>query len=119
MLVNEIAPRTHNSGHYTLDACETSQFEQQLRAVTGLPLGSPTLHCDGAVMVNLLGYEYAQHDYAAKREKLAQIPKAHLHWYGKTEPRPGRKLGHVTVLWEGQHSGAEAIADQISSLWYD
>ncbi|PSO61393.1 MAG: 5-(carboxyamino)imidazole ribonucleotide synthase [Cyanobacteria bacterium QS_7_48_42] len=119
VLVNEIAPRTHNSGHYTLDACETSQFEQQLRAVTGLPLGSPTLHCDGAVMVNLLGYEYAQHDYAAKREKLAQIPKAHLHWYGKTEPRPGRKLGHVTVLWEGQHSGAEAIADQISSLWYD
>jgi 5-(carboxyamino)imidazole ribonucleotide synthase len=91
VLVNEVSPRTHNSGHFTLDACETSQFEQQLRAVTGLPLGSPALNCDGALMVNLLGYEYSQDDYLDKRQKLASLAQSFVHWYGKTESRPGRK----------------------------
>lgn len=120
VLVNEIAPRTHNSGHYTLDACETSQFEQQLRAVSGLPLGSPALKCDGAVMVNLLGYEHAHSDYAEKRQQLASLPQAFVHWYGKSESRPGRKLGHVTVLLEGssQHQALE-IAASIESIWYN
>lgn len=119
VLVNEVSPRTHNSGHYTLDACETSQFEQQLRAVTGLPLGSPALKCNSAVMVNLLGYEYSQNDYLEKRQKLASLPGAFVHWYGKSESRPGRKLGHVTVLLDSQEpSEAEAKAKEIESLWY-
>ncbi len=119
VLVNEIAPRTHNSGHFTLDACETSQFEQQLRAVCDLPLGNPALNCGGAVMVNLLGYEYAQNDYLPQRQQLADLPQAHVHWYGKTESRPGRKLGHVTVRLDAQNrSEASAIAQTIESIWY-
>lgn len=120
VLVNELAPRTHNSGHYSLDACVTSQFEQQLRAVCGLPLGNAALTCAGAVMVNLLGYESATSDYAEQRQQLSQIPNAHLYWYGKTASRPGRKLGHVTVcLSEAQsRSDAEAIGQQIEGIWY-
>jgi 5-(carboxyamino)imidazole ribonucleotide synthase len=118
LLVNELAPRTHNSGHYTLDACVTSQFEQQLRAVSGLPLGSPELTCAGAVMVNLLGYEVARRDYSEKRLALSQIPNASIYWYGKTA-RPGRKLGHVTVRLEpDQLDEAEQIADLIEQIWY-
>lgn len=120
VLVNEVSPRTHNSGHFTLDACETSQFEQQLRAVTGLPLGSPALNSYGAVMVNLLGYEYSQNDYLDKRQKLASLPQTFVHWYGKTESRPGRKLGHVTRLLDSQQKAeALALAKEIESLWYN
>ena len=119
VLVNEVSPRTHNSGHYTLDACETSQFEQQLRAVTGLPLGSPALKCDAAVMVNLLGYEHSHNDYLEKRQTLATLPGTFVHWYGKSESRPGRKLGHVTVLLDNQEqSEAMAKAKEIESFWY-
>jgi 5-(carboxyamino)imidazole ribonucleotide synthase len=120
ILINEIAPRTHNSGHFTLDACETSQFEQQLRAVAGLPLGNTALKCKGTVMVNLLGYEHSQSDYTEKRQQLAALPKTYVHWYGKTESRPGRKLGHVTVLLDSDsRSEAEAIAQKVESIWYD
>ncbi len=119
VLVNEIAPRTHNSGHFTLDASYTSQFEQHLRAVCDLPLGNPALKCDAAVMVNLLGYEYSHNDYLAKRQQLAQLPNSHVHWYGKSESRPGRKLGHVTVLLDGAtKSEAQAVAQTLESIWY-
>ena len=121
ILVNEVAPRTHNSGHYTIDACTTSQFEQQLRAVCGLPLGSPALTCDGAVMINLLGYEHSESDYLDKRQQLAEIPGAVVHWYGKTESRLGRKLGHVTVSLENPSNlrqRAIAIGHTIESVWY-
>lgn len=119
VLVNEVSPRTHNSGHFTLDACQTSQFEQQLRAVTNLSLGSPALNCAGAVMVNLLGYESSQSDYLDKRQKLANIPGAYVYWYGKNESRPGRKLGHVTVLLDSlQQAEALLKAQEIESLWY-
>ncbi|MFQ5776162.1 MAG: 5-(carboxyamino)imidazole ribonucleotide synthase [Kiloniellaceae bacterium] len=91
VLVNELAPRPHNSGHWTLDACVTSQFEQLLRAVAGLPLGSTERLAD-AVMKNLLG-----EDMARAHEALAE-PRAKLHLYGKGEARPGRKMGHVTRL---------------------
>ncbi len=122
LLVNEIAPRTHNSGHFTIDACETSQFEQHLRAVCQLPLGNCDLKCAGAVMVNLLGYESAESDYLEKRKQLAQIPGSFVHWYGKKESRPGRKLGHVTVLLDGfsvedGRSIALAIAQTVESIW--
>jgi 5-(carboxyamino)imidazole ribonucleotide synthase len=120
VLVNETAPRTHNSGHYSLDACLTSQFEQQLRSVCGLPLGDPALNHPGAVMINLLGYEDSERDYAAQRQKLAQVPNAHVYWYGKTISRVGRKLGHVTVTLEtGEgRSQALAIAERVETVWY-
>ena len=101
LIVNEMAPRPHNSGHYTIDACVTNQFEQQVRALCGLPLGEPRAH-SAAVMVNLLGdlwYEgehYSEPDWA----KLYAIPNLKLHLYGKHHARPGRKMGHFTVLGE-------------------
>lgn len=91
VLVNELAPRPHNSGHWTLDACFTSQFEQLVRAVVGLPLGSAERHSN-AVMRNLLG------DEAERWREIAADPGARLHLYGKREARPGRKMGHVTRL---------------------
>jgi len=120
--VNEIAPRTHNSGHYSLDACATSQFEQQLRAVSDRPLGSAVLTVPGAVMVNLLGYESARSDYAAQRQQLADLPNAHLYWYGKAEARSGRKLGHVTInLSSGDSAARKAEAERaiaaVRQIW--
>jgi 5-(carboxyamino)imidazole ribonucleotide synthase len=94
LLVNELAPRTHNSGHLTIDACATSQFEQQVRAVCGLPLGSTELR-QPAAMANLLGHLWAKGDpdWAAALED----PLVKLHLYGKTQPRTGRKMGHLTA----------------------
>jgi 5-(carboxyamino)imidazole ribonucleotide synthase len=120
ILINEIAPRTHNSGHFTLDACKTSQFEQHLRAVCNFPLGSPALHSQGALMVNLLGLEHSQVDYLAKRQQLAEIPHTFIHWYGKTALRPGRKLGHVTVLLNSPaRNHALEIARTVEAIWYE
>jgi len=95
VLVNEIAPRTHNSGHLTIDACETSQFEQQVRAICGLPLGPATLRAPAA-MANLLGECWA--DGEPDWEAAAAVPGVTLHLYGKSEPRPGRKMGHLTAV---------------------
>ena len=98
LLVNEIAPRPHNSGHYTLDACHTSQFEQQVRALCGLPLGDASLH-SAVVMVNLLG-DLWRAGQAPPWEQVLANPRAKLHLYGKREARPGRKMGHYTCLSE-------------------
>lgn len=118
VLVNEIAPRTHNSGHYTLDGCYTSQFAMQLQAVTNLPLGSTELKSAGAIMVNLLGYEESESDYQQKRDRILSIPHSFLHWYGKIS-HPGRKLGHVTVLLDaGQLTEAKSIIGKIEAIWY-
>jgi 5-(carboxyamino)imidazole ribonucleotide synthase len=95
LLANEIAPRPHNSGHYTIDACITSQFEQQARVLCGLPLGATDMH-GPAVMVNLLGDLWAAGE--PSWEHVLRHPAAKLHLYGKGEARPGRKMGHVTVL---------------------
>jgi 5-(carboxyamino)imidazole ribonucleotide synthase len=97
LLLNEIAPRPHNSGHYTIDACRTSQFEQQVRVLCGLPLGDPSQHTP-AVMVNLLGDIWSAGE--PPWEAVLAHPGAHLHLYGKREARPGRKMGHVTVCEE-------------------
>lgn len=94
LLVNEVAPRPHNSGHWTLDACRTSQFEQQVRAICGLPLGDTTLTAPVA-MLNVLGDAWA-HGAPDWSSVLAE-PGSSLHLYGKHEARPGRKMGHVTV----------------------
>jgi 5-(carboxyamino)imidazole ribonucleotide synthase len=95
LLVNEIAPRPHNSGHLTFDACVTSQFEQQVRAICGLPLGS-TMQMRPAAMVNLLGDLWAngEPDWSG----ALAVPEVKLHLYGKTEPRSRRKMGHITAL---------------------
>jgi 5-(carboxyamino)imidazole ribonucleotide synthase len=95
LLVNELAPRPHNSGHYTFDACVTSQFEQQLRAVCGLPLGATSL-LSPVVMWNLLGHLWK--DGEPDWNLILSEPRAKLHLYGKGEARPGRKMGHVSVL---------------------
>ncbi|MEO7559285.1 MAG: 5-(carboxyamino)imidazole ribonucleotide synthase, partial [Nitrosospira sp.] len=95
LLVNEIAPRPHNSGHYTIDACITSQFEQQLRILCGIPLGSTTMH-GAAVMVNLLGDLWQRGE--PEWEKVLRHPSVKLHLYGKLAALPGRKMGHYTVL---------------------
>ncbi len=94
VLVNELAPRTHNSGHWTIDACATSQFEQQVRAICGLPLGPVTL-LSPVVMVNILGdaWKNGEPNWA----RLTAHPDVRLHLYGKAEARPGRKMGHFTV----------------------
>ena len=97
LLANEIAPRPHNSGHYTIDACVTSQFEQQARILARLPLGDPAVHCP-AVMVNLLGELWAGGE--PRWDRLLDNPRAKLHLYGKREARRGRKMGHFTVLGE-------------------
>ena len=102
LLVNEIAPRPHNSGHYTIDACVTSQFEQQARVLAGLPLGDTRQHTP-AVMVNLLGDIWFDERRARRRASptgraCSRHPRAKLHLYGKREPRRGRKMGHVTCL---------------------
>lgn len=95
LLVNEIAPRPHNSGHLTIESCTTSQFEQQVRAICGLPLGSMQSHVPAA-MVNLLG-DLWQNGEPPWLELLS-VPKGYLHLYGKSEAKPGRKMGHFTVL---------------------
>ncbi|HLL83518.1 MAG TPA: 5-(carboxyamino)imidazole ribonucleotide synthase [Longimicrobium sp.] len=95
--MNEIAPRPHNSGHYTWEACPVSQFEQQLRAVCGLPLGSADL-LRPAAMINLMGDDAGTGLGRAGTAEMMGVPMAALHLYGKAESRPGRKMGHVTAL---------------------
>lgn len=113
LLVNEIAPRTHNSGHYTYGACATSQFEQHVRAVCGVPLGDPRA-LTGAVMVNLIGDLWAR-GAPAWHEVLAH-PEARLHLYGKDSPAPGRKMGHVVLLDDDTDRGLATAEALIATL---
>ncbi|MDO8962563.1 MAG: 5-(carboxyamino)imidazole ribonucleotide synthase [Methylophilus sp.] len=102
LLVNEIAPRPHNSGHYTLDACVTNQFEQQVRVTAGLPLGDAKLHSN-AVMVNILGDSWVD-GQNPNWEKAFTHPNLKLHLYGKHEPRKARKMGHFTVIGQDKEA---------------
>jgi 5-(carboxyamino)imidazole ribonucleotide synthase len=120
--VNELAPRTHNSGHYTIEACRCSQFEQQVRIVSGLPMASTEPVLPGALMVNLLGYESSDSTYGEQRRALAALPGAHLHWYGKRGSRPGRKLGHLTLRLEAPAHEARALErdrrlEEVRRIW--
>jgi len=118
LLLNEIAPRPHNSGHYTIDACRTSQFEQQVRVLCGLPLGDPSQHTP-AVMVNLLGDIWnspgrsRQYEGGTEPDWSAVLRHAgaHLHLYGKRETRPGRKMGHVTVCESSDERALEVALE--------
>jgi 5-(carboxyamino)imidazole ribonucleotide synthase len=120
--VNELAPRTHNSGHYTIEACACSQFGQQLRLAALLPMGSPEPLVPGALMVNLLGRDGTQERDATDCQALAALPGAHLHWYGKSESSPGRKLGHLTLLLESSGNAAlqqeaKVKLQEVRSIW--
>ena len=126
LMVNEVAPRVHNSGHLTLEACRTNQFSQQVRIVAGLPMGLTEPHAKGALMVNLLGYASnecaeAQADYQQQRQALEAMDGATLHWYGKA-PRLGRKLGHITFLLHAEdHEQREAECtrhlQEVRAVW--
>jgi 5-(carboxyamino)imidazole ribonucleotide synthase len=113
LLINELAPRPHNSGHLTIDACVSSQFEQQLRAVCGLPLGSATMH-GPAAMANLLGdlWSAGVPDFAA----ACAFPEVKLHLYGKLAPRPGRKMGHLTALDPAPEAARQTVLRARESL---
>ncbi|MCX7801004.1 MAG: 5-(carboxyamino)imidazole ribonucleotide synthase [Fimbriimonadales bacterium] len=106
LLVNELAPRPHNSGHYSFDACVTSQFEQQVRAVCGLPLGS-TEQLRPAAMANLLGDLWSAGE--PRWEAALAYPGVKLHLYGKAEARPGRKMGHLTALADSPEEAARTV----------
>lgn len=97
IVINEIAPRVHNSGHYSIEACVTSQFEQHIRAITGLPLGKTTMIVPAAVMVNILGDRQGKSSVQGL-EKALSIPGVSVHIYGKKETRPERKMGHITAI---------------------
>lgn len=106
LAINELAPRVHNSGHYTIEACDCSQFENHVRAVLGWPLGNPLMVAPAAVMVNLLGVKMASGRPQGLKAVLG-LRGARLHLYGKLASGPGRKMGHITVL---QNSVPEALA---------
>ncbi len=116
LLVNELAPRPHNSGHLTFDACPTSQFEQQLRAVCGLPLGSTDFYRPAA-MANLLGDLWQNGE--PRWDKALEFPGANLHLYGKGEPRLGRKMGHITATAETAEKAVQLATDARSRLRSD
>lgn len=97
VMINEVAPRPHNSGHLTIEACETSQFSQHVRAICGLPLGSTAMRCQAATMVNLLGDLWGVDGKSPAWDELLKDPTVSLHLYGKTEAKPGRKMGHLTA----------------------
>ena len=120
LVANEMAPRPHNSGHYSLDACDVSQFELQVRCLAGLPLVAPRLH-SAAVMLNLLGDLWFDAKAEAGRERsprwaeVLALPGAHLHLYGKANARRGRKMGHLT-LTAANAASARALALQAAAL---
>jgi 5-(carboxyamino)imidazole ribonucleotide synthase len=100
LMINEIAPRPHNSGHYSIEACSISQFEQHIRAILGLPLAKPRL-MSPAVMMNILGIPNYTGEYFFKGiDKVLTIPGLKLHFYGKKITKPQRKLGHITITAE-------------------
>jgi 5-(carboxyamino)imidazole ribonucleotide synthase len=113
LLVNELAPRTHNSGHFSFDACVTSQFEQQLRAVCGLPLGSTRL-LRPVAMANLLGdvWESGEPDWIS----ALSLPEVKLHLYGKVQPRAARKMGHLVAFGDTVEAAADLVREARSRL---
>jgi 5-(carboxyamino)imidazole ribonucleotide synthase len=122
LVANEMAPRPHNSGHYSLDACDVSQFELQVRVMADLPLVEPRLH-SSAVMLNLLGdlwfpegAGYGATPQEPQWSRVLAIPGAHLHLYGKTEARPGRKMGHLTLTAASPAAARAAALDAAAVL---
>ena len=123
LLVNEIAPRTHNSGHFSIDACSSSQFDQQICIASGIKAPNPEMIVDGALMVNLLGLQSNYPISLNKRlEELRGMPGLNVHWYEKEEEKKGRKLGHVTYLLKNRDAMARKkealdVLKAIRSIW--
>jgi 5-(carboxyamino)imidazole ribonucleotide synthase len=117
LIANEMAPRPHNSGHYSVDACDVSQFELQVRCMAGLPLPEPRLH-SSAVMLNLLGdlwFDAAGNERTPPWRELLALPGAHLHLYAKASARRGRKMGHLT-LSAADAAAARRVAQQAAAI---
>jgi len=123
LLVNEIAPRTHNSGHFSIDACSSSQFDQQICITSGINVPMPEMHVDGALMANLLGLQSNYSTSLTQRlDDLRAIPGLNVHWYEKEEEKKGRKLGHVTYLLNNKDvvsrkKEALEVLKTIRSIW--
>jgi 5-(carboxyamino)imidazole ribonucleotide synthase len=117
LVVNEIAPRPHNSGHYSQDACDVSQFELQVRCMTNMPLVQPRLH-SAAYMLNVLGDLWFLHSEEAQEPEWARVlalPGVHLHLYGKTQARKGRKMGHLNITAATPQQARE-VAQQVAAI---
>ena len=117
LIVNEMAPRPHNSGHYTMDACDVSQFDLQVHAMAGLPLPQPRQHSP-AIMLNLLGdvwFDANGAEHTPNWQAVLALPGIHLHLYGKLDARPGRKMGHLTVTG-GSLEGVKTVARQAAEI---
>ena len=123
LLVNEIAPRTHNSGHFSIDACSSSQFDQQICITSGIDVPMPEMIVNGALMANLLGLQSGYPTSVSQRlDDLKAIPGLNIHWYKKEEEKKGRKLGHVTYLLNKKDSlsrkkEALSVLKNIRSIW--
>ncbi|HEY7535709.1 MAG TPA: 5-(carboxyamino)imidazole ribonucleotide synthase [Thermodesulfobacteriota bacterium] len=115
IFINELAPRPHNSGHYTIDACITSQYENHLRAILGLPLGTPDMISPASVMVNLLGVREGVANVNGLENAL-RTPATYVHIYGKRLTRPGRKMGHVTALGQNTEEALEKAKSAASFI---
>ncbi|KAI9299161.1 phosphoribosylaminoimidazole carboxylase [Neoconidiobolus thromboides FSU 785] len=116
VVVNEIAPRPHNSGHYTIEACHTSQFENHLRAVCSLPLGSTSLKVPCAAMINILGESEDMQEMRDSIESSLKVNGATFHWYGKRANRKGRKMGHVTVVANDERELKDRVAHLLAGI---
>ena len=117
LIVNEMAPRPHNSGHYTMDACDASQFDLQVHAMAGLPLPQPRQHSP-AIMLNLLGdvwFDAQGQSRTPDWQAVLGLPGTHLHLYGKLDARPGRKMGHLNITGADVAS-VKAVARQAAEL---
>lgn len=120
--VNEIAPRTHNSAHVTIETSRTSQFTQQARIVAGWPLADPSPTASGGLMLNLLGFASSEQDHHLALERLAALPGCRIHWYGKTGQTLGRKLGHVSFVLEppvaqDRREQAQQLIESVREIW--
>lgn len=115
ILINEIAPRPHNSGHYTIEACYTSQYENAIRAILGLPLGSTDMLLNGACMINILG-EKEGSSIPVDITKSLENGKTSLHLYNKKQSRVGRKIGHVTAVANSVEEAIENANDMVKKI---
>lgn len=114
--MNEIAPRPHNSGHHTIEACHTSQFENHLRAILSLPLGSTDFRVPAAVMLNLIGASSDMTEITRVANAALSVPGASVHLYGKAECRKGRKMGHVTVVGNSEAEVRQRLRPLLEAL---
>ncbi|KAL6838782.1 hypothetical protein ACP4OV_031496 [Aristida adscensionis] len=118
ILLNEVAPRPHNSGHLTIESCYTSQYEQHLRAILGLPLGDPSMKAPAAIMYNILGEDEGEAGFLLAHqliERALRIPGASVHWYAKPEMRKQRKMGHITIVAPSKASAKSRLSELLQS----